>query len=140
MIAIVLAALVAAAPPALAQNAASPAPASSPAAEDPKITDRVKTEFAAWQKGQIVRAHYTQQANESFSDTTIAAISEQLRTLGDLKSATFKGASTESGSTVYAYRVSCAKGDVSMTLALDKTGHISGVAFRPADKPNAPAA
>ena len=132
MIAIVLSALVALTHPVVAQS--SPQPAASAVAEDPKITERVATEFTAWQHGELVRSHYTHDANQSFSESAVQGMSEHLKALGAFKSATYTATTAQGPNTVYAYRVSCEHGDVLMKLIVDKLGKIGGISFRPADK------
>jgi hypothetical protein len=133
MIALVLSAFVALANPVLAADAA-PSPAASPVAEDPKITERVKTEFTAWQRGELVRAHYSQEANQGLNDTMVAGMSEHLKPLGAIKSTVYQSTTVQGGNTAYAYRVNCEKGDVLVKLVVDKLGKIGGISFRPADK------
>jgi len=136
MITIVLSALVALANPVVADAApqsAAPQPAASAAVEDPKITERVKTEFAAWQHGELVRAHYSHEANQSFSDAAVQGMSEHLKALGAVKTATYTSTTVQGPNTVYAYKLSCEHGDVLMRMFVDKLGKISGISFRPAE-------
>lgn len=142
MITLVLSAAIALAQPVVAQNAAPAAAATAAPVppSDPKVTERVRTEFKAWQTGKIDRTHYSSEANANFTDDAIAQIGEHLKPLGDIKSMLFTGSTTRLQNNVYNYynyRVVCEKGDVKVQLALDRTGKVSGISFRPADKPPA---
>lgn len=131
MIGFALSALLALAAPGPILAQATPAATAAP--EDPKITDMVKTEFEAWQKGQLTRSHYTLGANQTFSDDRVAALSEQLRKLGEIKATKYLGSSVEMTSIDYSYRLDCQSGGVIVQLFVDKTGKIAGIGFRPAD-------
>jgi hypothetical protein len=139
MIALVLSTAIVLAQPVVAQNAAPAAAATAAPVQpsDSKVTEQVRTEFKAWQTGKIDRTHYSSEANATFTDDAIAQIAEHLKPLGDIKSMLFTGSTTRLQNNVYNYRVVCEKGDVKVQLALDRTGKVSGISFRPADKPPA---
>ncbi len=115
--------------PAAAPN---PAATSAPqAVEDLKITQRVKSEFAAWQHGSLERSAYSPGANEQLNDDAVDTMSEHLKPLGPLRSTTLHFAYKEGGSTIYVYTVHCDKGSVRMELGFDTAGKISAVSFEP---------
>lgn len=99
--------------------------------EEPAITERAKAEFAAWRHGAIDRSHYTTGASNTFTDALVAKVSAELDALGAPSAFVFRGKAAPPGGTIYAYLVTCANGEVWMTLGLDPSGKISEVAFQP---------
>jgi hypothetical protein len=119
-------------PRAVAQTAVADATPAAKATENPAVTERAKTEFLAWQSGNVDLKHYSSKAAAMFNDETIANIKPQLEVLGKLKSFTYKATAKAQGDTVYAYKVTCANGALEMTFVLDPNDKIDGLFFRPA--------
>jgi hypothetical protein len=123
----------------MVQPVIADAPAASPSAlstaapvEDPKVTALAKGEFTALQQGKINRSHYTDRTSAALTDALVAQTGAQLAQLGDLKSITLTSTQQVQGATVYVYALTCANGNLVMTLALNKDGLIDGLFFRPA--------
>jgi hypothetical protein len=116
-----------------AQNSSAAATPANPAktSEDPKITQRVRGEFAAWQRGALDRSAYSAATGEQLNDDTVDAMSDHLKPLGAVRSTTSLFNFKQAGSTIYVYLVHCENGTVRMKLGFDTAGKISAVSFEP---------
>jgi hypothetical protein len=103
----------------------------APQSEDPRVTERVKTEFLAWQRGELDRSTYTTAAAEQFNDDAVETMSGHLKPLGALLTTTAVGQTKQANTTIYVYWVRCQNGNVRMKLGLDKLGKICDISFQP---------
>jgi hypothetical protein len=141
-------ALVAGAPPSLAQTAApatSPGPAisASPAAsatpypmaanppENPLVTERVRHEFEAWQRGHIDRTTYSPNAGGTYINAFVQVVKPDLAAIGPLQSVQYLTASPLLGDVVYRYDVTGTSGAVSILYLLNGHGKTDLIVFTP---------
>lgn len=105
-----------------------PAATSTPvASEDPKITKIARDQYDAFAKGNIDTSQYS----VPIPAGAIAQVQAGLSALGAVKTVTFLGSRSMSGSMMYQYKFTCANGAAIETLAL-KDGKIDGIYFKPA--------
>lgn len=111
-----------------------PAPAPSETAlpgENAAVNAKVRSEFFAWQRGQIDRTRYAPAASEAFNDALVAKVAAELNAFGAPSAFIYRGKTQPTGVTIYAYRVTCQNSDVWMTIGFDQAGKIVGIAFQP---------
>lgn len=96
------------------------------------MTAGVKRQFLAWQSGKIERGDYDADMNSGLPDTVVAQISAQLQSLGAPTKFTYIDCTLTSDSRVYTYGAETPKIKLRILYALDRSGKISGLWFRPA--------
>jgi len=127
--------------PAAAQ---SPAPASSPAVENPTVTTLARAQVEAFRAGKIDRTQYTADANTHLTDTLVSQVSQVLARGGAVRAFSYSGNSQQSGIAVAQYAVTFDKpiaipempqlpttADWLESIATDASGKISFLLFAP---------
>jgi len=109
----------------------SPLPTATQAAENPLVTERVRREFSAWQRGRIDRRTYSPEAGGTYIDAFIALVSPDLAAIGALQTVQYRGASLLLNDLVYRYDLTGSAGAVSVLYALDQRGRTDGIVFTP---------
>lgn len=126
-----------------AQAAGGPAPVLRPATsptsaptaapeENSAITARVRHEFEALQSGTIDRSHYTSVANAELTDIALTDLSKLFGPYGQPTAVYYRGKKAEGpGAFDYYYTFDFDEGTLAITLALDATNKIGGLAVGP---------
>jgi hypothetical protein len=117
---------------AYSNDTAEPAAPAAPAASlpSPEIAVRARAVFDANRAGKIDRSQYTDQMNGRIDDKTLASVSAQLVSLGDVKSFNQVRKITQGPTTVYVFRIDFVNGgEIEQAIGWNAAGKIAFLQF-----------
>jgi hypothetical protein len=101
------------------------------APENPLISERVRHEFLAWQRGRIDRATYSPDAGGTYDNAVVQSTQPVLAEVGPPDAVIYRSVSALLGDFVYRYDVTGPTGWVSVLYSLDANGKTDGIVFTP---------